>query len=340
MKRTTIEDVARKAGVGKVTVSYVLNGHAAVARISEGTQERVRAAAHELNYRPNALARMLSTKRTNVLAVVFQRGHFFAGWSGFTAEVMRGISTTAVEIGYDLMLHTRDLPADEEADALADGRIDGALVLRDEGDPLVGNLKNRDLPCVQFFSRGQADIPFVDADNYSGGRMATRHLVELGHRRIAMVRGPQRSHSSNDRFVGYRDALEGAAIGVAMERVISIPSGHSDLEPLRRLMTSPDRPTALFFWSDEVALACMPMLREVGLRIPEDVSLVGFDSLSACDRAVPALTSVRQPIFEMASQATRLLGALAGKEDVEQRQILVPLTLDIRRSTAPFQLKS
>ncbi len=335
MKRTTIQDVATRAGVGKVTVSYVLNGHAAVARISEGTQLRIKAAAAELNYRPNALARMLSTKRTDILAVVFQRGSHFAGWSGFSSEVMRGVNTAAVEMGYDLMLHTRDLPPAAEADALADGRIDGALLLRDEGDPLVSNLKARDLPCVQFFCRGQAEAPFVDADNYSGGRMATRHLIELGHRRIAMVRGPQRSNSSNDRFVGYRDALESAGIGVAPERVVSIPSPQSDVEPLRRLMANGDRPSAIFCWSDEVALACLPILRDMGLRVPEDVSLIGFDSLNSCDQSVPALTSVRQPIFEMAAQATRLLGALVSKETVEQTQILVPLNLDIRRSTAP-----
>ena len=335
MKRTTIEDVARKAGVGKVTVSYVLNGHSKVARISESTQQKVREAAHALSYRPNALARMLSNGRTDALAVVFQRGHFFAGWSGFTADVMRGVSGAAVDLGYDLMLHTRDLEPAAEADALADGRIDGALVLRDEGDPLVGDLAHRELPCVQFFSRGKGDAPFVDADNYSGGRLATRHLVELGHRRIAMVRGPQRSISSNDRYVGYRDALEGAGIGVGPERVVSVPSNESDFEPLRRLMLAPDRPTALFCWSDEVAFVALGLLREMGLRVPEDVSLVGFDSLAACERSAPPLTSVRQPIEAMAAQATRLLAALVREEAVAQRQILVPLSLDVRRSTAP-----
>jgi LacI family transcriptional regulator len=218
---------------------------------------------------------------------------------------------------------------------LADGRIDGALLLRDEGDPLISELEMRHLPCVQFFSRAAGDAPFVDADNYAGGRLATRHLIELGHRRIAMVRGPQRSNSSNDRYVGYRDALESAGIGVGPERVVSIPSPLSDPEPFRRLMQTPDRPSAVFCWSDEVALVLMPLLREMGLRVPEDVSLVGFDSLAACEQAVPALTSVRQPIFDMAAQATRLLAALVRQEAVAQRQILVPLALDRRHSTAP-----
>ena len=329
MKRTTIEDVAKRAGVGKVTVSYVLNGHAKVARISEGTQKRVRDAADALRYRPNALARMLSKGRTDVLAVVFQRGSFFAGWSGFTAETMRGVSCAAVELGYDLMLHTRDLPPAAEADALADGRIDGALVLRDADDPLLDDLVHRDLPCVRFFSRGRGDGPFVDADNRDGGRLATAHLVGLGHRRIAMVCGPEGSDASNDRLAGYREAL------VDAERTVSIPSALSDIEPLRRLMAAPDRPTAIFCWSDEVALAALAMLRSLGLRVPEDVSLVGFDSLAACEHAAPPLTSVRQPVFEMAAEATRLLAALVRGETPARRQILTPLSLDVRRSTAP-----
>ncbi len=335
MRRTTIEDVARKAGVGKVTVSYVLNGRGAAARISEGTQQKVRAAADELNYRPNALARMLATRRTDVLAVVFQRGDHFSGWSGFTSEAMRGVTTAANELGFDLMLHTRDLEAHAEADVLADGRVDGALLLRDEGDPLMDGLTARGLPCVQFFSRATGSLPFVDADNYSGGRLAARHLLDLGHRRIAMVRGSLRSNASNDRYAGYRDALENAAVGVAPERVLTIPSPTSDLEPFRRLMASSDRPTAVFCWSDEVALGLLPSLRAMGLRVPEDVSLVGFDSLAVCDQSVPPLTSVRQPVFEMAAQATRLLAALARGEEAAPRQILVPLSLDRRRSTAP-----
>ena len=329
MKRTTIEDVAKRAGVGKVTVSYVLNGHAKATRISEGTQQRVRDAAESLQYRPNALARMLSQGRTDVLAVVFQRGSFFAGWYGFTAEVMRGVSSAAVELGYDLMLHTRDLPPAAEADALADGRIDGALVLRDAGDPLVDDLARRSLPCVGFFSRGNGDGPFVDADNRSGGRLATEHLLGLGHRRIAMVRGPERSDASNDRYAGYGDALS------REESVVSIPCALSDFEPLRRAMTAPDRPTAIFCWSDEVAIGVLSLLREMGLRVPEDVSLVGFDSLSACEHTAPPLTSVRQPVFEMAAEATRLLAALVRGETPERRKILVPLSRDVRRSTAP-----
>jgi LacI family transcriptional regulator len=336
VRRTTIDDVAKLAGVGKVTVSYVLNGRSRTARISDDTAERVRRAAAELNFRPNAVARMLATQRTNLLAVVFQRGYFFSSWSSFTAEVMRGVSSGAVDLGYDLMLHTREVEQENEADVLADGRVDGALVLRDEGDPTVESLAGRKFPCVRFFSRSHSeDDAFVDADNFSGGRMATRHLIELGHRRIAMIRGPHRSTSANDRYNGYRDALEQAGIGVAPERNLAILSSSSDMEPLRRLLASPDRPTALFVWSDEVALGCMMVVRELGLRIPEDISIVGFDSLEACQRAVPPLTSVKQPIFDMAKEATALLVSILREQEVAKKQVLFPLSLDLRGSTAP-----
>src|SRR5436190_17091284 len=115
-RRVTIVDVAKKAGVGKGTVSYVLNGQSRLARISHETEKKVILAADELNYKPNALARMLVKRRTDILAVVFQRGYFFTSWSSFTAEVMRGISTAAVELDYDLMLHTKDVSMEREAE--------------------------------------------------------------------------------------------------------------------------------------------------------------------------------------------------------------------------------
>jgi DNA-binding LacI/PurR family transcriptional regulator len=331
-----MQDVANLAGVGKVTVSYVLNGRSRTARISEETEQKVLRAAEELSYRPNALARSLAMQRTDLLAVVFQRGSFFTAWSSFSVEVMRGVSSAAVDLGYDLMLHTKDVAPEQEGDVLADGRVDGALILRDHLDPLDRRLCALGLPSVRFFTRSNEPTqPFVDSDNYSGGRLATRHLIELGHRRIGMVRGAFGSTSSNDRFNGYRDALESAGIGVAMERVITVASGVADIEPFQRLMAQPDRPTALFVWSDEIAFILMQQLRAMGMEVPRDVSLVGFDSLTACERTDPPLTSVRQSIFEMAQVATRLLVSIIRNEPVERRQIVYPLTLDVRGSTAP-----
>lgn len=330
MKRPTIRDVAELAGVGKVTVSYVLNGQSRSARISESTEQKVLEAALALNYRPNALARMLVTKRTDILAVVFQRGSFFTTGSSFTSEVMRGVSAAAVELGYDLLLHTKECAPDEEANVLSDGRVDGALVLRDEGDEVVKTLASRGFPCVSFFCRAvEADVPFVDSDNKAGARMVVEHLVALGHQRIAMLRGPLRSTNATHRVDGYWGAMEDAGLSPRPDWVVS------ELDDLLALMRRPLRPTAVFVWSDDMAFQVLTMLRDVGLRVPEDVSVVGFDSVQACSQSVPPLTSVRQPVFDMAATATRLLISQIRGVTPAQTQILFPLVLDVRGSTGP-----
>ena len=315
--------------MGKVTVSYVLNGHSRTARISESTEKKVLAAAHSLGYRPNALARMLVTRRTEILAVVFQRGSYFSIWSSFTSEVMRGVTSAAVELGYDLLLHTKDVAFTSEADVLADGRVDGALVLRDEGDEVVEGLAAHGLPCVSFFCRAVDGMPFVDADNVGGAEAAVRHLIELGHRRVAMLRGPLRSTNASHRVEGYRRAMSEAGIPTRPDWVVS------EVEEMYPLMKGPDRPTAVFCWSDDSAFQLLTMLRELGLRVPQDVSVVGFDSLEACNQSVPPLTSVKQPVFEMAATATRLLVSQIRHETPNETALLFPLELEIRGSTAP-----
>jgi LacI family transcriptional regulator len=337
--RATIQDVANLAKVSKVTVSYVLNGQDAKARISAETKDRVLSAARELGYRRNAIARMLVTRKSQTIAIVFQYAQYFSIWSSFTSDVMHGVCEASVAGGFDLMLHTR--PSENslnEVDQLTDGRADGALVLRDSDDPLLDELLRREFPCVFFFTRSTVPgAAYVDADNYSGGRMAARHLLDLGHRRIAMIRGSAHSVSSNDRFNGYRDALESAGLASDPANVIAIESPDQDLGEFRSMMSRADRPTALFVWSDDVAFKCMQCLRDMGLELPKDVSIVGFDSIEACNHCSPTLTSVKQPIFEMARDATRILLGKINGEPPRRDQLVYPLTLEIRGSTAPPQ---
>jgi LacI family transcriptional regulator len=336
-RRITIEDVARHAGVGKVTVSYVLNGHSKANRISESTQQRILAAAKELRYQPNAIARSLVTRRTDILAVVFQFGAYFTTWSGFTSEVMRGISEVTVEEDFDLMLHTKHVDgAEQEAYALSDGRADGALILRDENDPTLQKLIERGFPCVQFFTHNDAlDIPWVDCDNVEGGRLATQHLIDLGHRKIAMVHGARGSKSSNDRRAGYRACLEENGLVARDEWCVEHVDPDQRPEGVLKMLSVEDRPTAIFVWSDDIALTIQQALRSLNISVPEDISLVGFDSSTAARTAVPALTSVCQPVRAMASKATRMLIRTIRSEDVGNRAVLFQPTLDVRESTAP-----
>ncbi|MFN3729521.1 MAG: LacI family DNA-binding transcriptional regulator [Fimbriimonadaceae bacterium] len=336
MKRTTINDVASRAGVGKVTVSYVLNGQSRLARISPETEQRVLDAAKELNYRPNALGRMLATRRTQCLAVVLQRGEYFSAGSGFTNEVMRGVCSAAVEEGFDLMLHTRTIVNPHmEADALSDGLVEGVLMLRDQDDSTLADLINRGLPCVQFFTRSADPRScWVDADNFEGGRMAVQHLLQLGHTRIRMIAGSLASVSSNERVRGFQSAMRSAGLPSRDEDVLRVASPQDDIYSVREMLVGKDRATALFVWSDDVAFRMIQFARSLGLRIPDDLSIVGFDSLDACDQCVPPLTSVRQPIYEMASRSVRLLAALVRHESVKELQVVYPLRIDVRGSTA------
>lgn len=335
-RRKTIEDVAKLAGVSKVTVSYVLNGQSATARISEPTEQRVLAAAAELGYQKNALARMLVTRRTDTLALVFQYASYFSAPSAFITEVMRGVCEGCTEAGMDLLLHTRPVGDADEAALLMDGRVEGALVLRDSNDPAVETLLQRGFPTVLFFSRPlEGGGAFVDADNYTGGRLAARHLIQIGHTRLGIVRGARQSVSSNGRFGGFREELESAGLRLPEEDVLTIESPSADFGAFAARMRRPDRPTALFVWSDDVAFGCLRVLEEMGLRVPDDVSVVGFDSSELCDRANPPLTSVRQPVFEMAKEATLLLAAIVRKDESVRRQVVYSLSLDVRGTTCP-----
>lgn len=333
-KRFTIEDVAKLAGVGKVTVSYVLNGRAAEARISRDTCERVFSAAKELDYRPSAIARSLASKRAAAITLVFQHGEYFSTGSSFINEVLRGVCEASVQADVNLILHTRSFSnAVEEAHALMDGRTDGALILRDDEDPLVSELSSRGFPLVLFFTRhSDPKIDFIDADNFTGGRLATQHLIDLGHKRIAMATGPSGSIAAKDRLAGYLSAMVSAGIEPQAEwrRAIPIPDA---VDGSFATWIDQIDATALVCWSDDVAFACMTTLKNAGLTIPNDLSVVGFDSSEACERFSPRLTSIRQPVYEMGFAAAKRLIAKTRQSEPVGDPSIYPLSLDIRHST-------
>ncbi|MDX2064499.1 MAG: LacI family DNA-binding transcriptional regulator [Fimbriimonadaceae bacterium] len=336
-RRTTIGDVAKLAGVGKVTVSYVLNGRARERGISTGTTERIVAAAKSLNYTPNPVGRMLARQCTNTFAIVFQSASYFASTSSFIPEVLRGVCEESVNQGYDVVLHTKPTE-DVLADALylTSGRVDGVLVLRDAGDPLITAIAERGFPQVLFFSRcDDPRVGFVDSDNFSGGRLAAQHLTQLGHRRIGMVCGSPKSVDAADRRFGFQSGLMQAGLPVEENRFITMFNSLDNTEGFRELMRRPDRPTALFVWSDDVAFRCISLLNELGLRVPDDVSVIGFDSTEACERIVPPLTSIRQPIGHISRAATRLLVQLMHGQEPDARHLVFPPSLDLRSTTAP-----
>ena len=346
-----MRDVAERAGVSKATVSYVLNGRGAAMRIGEETRQRILHAMRELDYSPNGLARSLAQRTTQTVAVVMQYPRLFSGGSGFTNELMRGITDAAVTQGYDVLLHTRAPDAnwrgtgeagtenavETEVANLTDGRVDGALLLRDVNDPLAERLQQRGFPAVLMFTHPNDEAAgqwYVDCDNVLGGRLATEHLIDLGHRRIAHLAGPSGSGAGRERQAGYGCALAQAGIAVHHDWIVEAPGPSADLGRAACWFDAPpdQRPTAVFAWSDDVALQMLRVLRQTGLHVPDDVALVGFDSTALCEHTDPPLTSVHQPVYAMAARAMELLAQRLRGETPEESQLRFAPELAIRRS--------
>jgi DNA-binding LacI/PurR family transcriptional regulator len=331
----TIDDVAKASGVSKATASYVLNGRESSVGIKSTTAERVRDAAKTLGYRPNAVARMLQRRCSECIAILFQSGYFFSGSSGFSSAVLDGVSQACYEAGFDLMLHTRAVQdSNDEAGLLTDGRVDGVLVLRNQGDPTVLTLAARNFPVVQFFSHGAAPgIPSVDCDNVVAGRLAVDHLIDLGHRRIGFLKGPDGSVSARERHEGYRDSMAKAGLTVEEGWILADVPMSDRMSQISESLSRTNPPTAFVVWYDELAIFLIRNLRSQGIRVPEKVSLVGFDSLDAAEHL--GLTSVHQPVGEMAKRAALMLIDIVQGRTVENPHELFAPRLDVRSSSGP-----
>lgn len=312
----TINQVAARAGVSKATVSYVLNGRAAQAKIPPETEQRIRRIAQEMQYRPNALARGLAGKSARAVRVVLQHAEWFSTWSGFTSEMMRGVSAAACREDFELVLHTRRSAQNNLEGELAhilDGRTEGAVLMRNFNDPLIERLTERGFPFVLMFSR--ADDPqvwVVDCDNARGGRLATDYLLDLGHRRILHVAGAQENSSPGvERQRGFEAALQARGLTPRPDWIVEAWqfSDAATFAPVADALRLPadERPTAVFAWYDGAALRVMETARALGLRVPQDLSVIGFDGTEMSAHLSPPLTTIRQPIFDIADRAVTLL---------------------------------
>ena len=331
-----IADVAARAGVGVATVSRVLNGRA---NVKPDTRQRVLEAIEALKYRPSPTARNLSLRRTHVIGVVVP---FFTSPSA--VERVRGVASVLAASPYDLMLF--DIEAkerQEHAFRLFDrgDRSDGLLLISlIPPDDEVERLHAAGLPCV-LVDAPHPGLPSILIDDVLGGYIATSHLIELGHRRIGFLGDtspdPFRFASSLDRTVGYEQALAKADIEPRPEYIRegtkSPVVARSTAIDLLRL---PQRPTAIFAASDTQALGVLEAARILGLRVPEDLSVVGFDDIDVA--AYVGLTTVRQPLFESGRLGAELLlhllgGGVHNVDEAQTAQLSVKLV--VRSTTAP-----
>ncbi|MDN3297156.1 LacI family DNA-binding transcriptional regulator [Streptomyces ficellus] len=309
--RPTLEAVAARAGVSRATVSRVVNGGAGV---RQPLVDKVRRAVEELGYIPNHAARTLVTRRNGAVAVIIAEPEFRVFSDPFFEQQVRGISRELTAHDSQLVLLWVEGPGDYDRISryLGGGHVDGALAFSvHNDDELPSVIRRVQVPAV-FGGRpgwpgaaAEPAFPYVDCDNRGGAREAVRHLLSLGRERIAHIAGPRDQTSAIDRIDGYRDVLLDADAGLIAQGDFTVESGARAMAEL--LERRPDL-DAVFAANDLMASGALRVLRERGLRVPEDVALVGFDDMASVVAATePALTTVRQDIEGMGRLMVRLL---------------------------------
>ena len=325
----TVADIARLAGVSAPTVSRVINGQAGVAL---ETRQRVEATIREHGYR-----RPEPTGPVAILELVFH-----ALESLWALEIIRGVEQVAREHELAVVLtemQGRLTPGRAWTEQVLARRPQGVIaVFSDLTTAQQAQLAARSIPLVVLDPTGEPlhETPSVGATNWTGGLSATRHLLELGHRRIAVITGPTEWPCCRARLDGFRAAMDAAGAPVDPELVrSSILYVEGGLRDGAELLRMPDPPTAIVTANDLQAFGVYEAARQAGVRIPEDLSVVGFDDLSFTQWAGPPMTTVRQPLVHMGAAAANLVLSLARGEELESTRIELATTLIVRQSTAP-----
>ncbi|MCL4514209.1 MAG: LacI family transcriptional regulator [Firmicutes bacterium] len=332
----TIKDVARIADVSPSTVSRVIAGHP---RISVATQQKVRKAMRELGYHPNEIARSLVTRTTNTLGLVIPYAAENAFANPFFPEVLRGIGTVAQSAGFLMLLgagSTEKEGRNLSLQMLRRRRVDGVILLGVRaGDQLIEDLLEEEHSFVVIGRVPDDRVAWVNNDNVAAARQVVEHLIHLGHRRIALVNGPDDFVVCQDRLEGYRQAL--AAHGMGFDPALVADGRFTEsggAEAAETLLKIPggERPTAIFAIDDLMALGVVRAARAKNLRIPQDLAVAGFNDDPIAAHLEPALTTVRIPIFQMGAAAAGMLIGLVTRELDRPAQLILPAELVIRQS--------
>jgi LacI family transcriptional regulator len=329
----TIHDVARLAGVSPITVSRVINNSG---YISQETRARVKAAIIELGYAPNIIARSLRSKRTNTLALVLTDIT-----NPFFTAIARGVEDTASDAGFTVIYCNTDESVEEEAknlQLLLQKQVDGILLvparstsrsielIKEQGTPVV--ILDRRVPNL--------DADVVRCDSVEGAYQLIKLLIDQGHRRIAVMSGPQGVSTADDRVAGFQKAMTESRLlydGLVLYGTYTLTSGY---EMAKRVLSLSPQATALFAANNFIAIGALKALRDSGLKVPGDISVVAFDDLPQTWIVEPFLTVAAQPPYEMGCKATQLLlNRIRGEAPSECQEILLPIELIVRHSNGP-----
>lgn len=329
-RRPTMNDVARRAAVSKATVSHVINN---TRFVEEATRQRVLQAIMELGYRPNNVARSLTTRRTGTIGMIISDASNL-----FFGEMLRGVEDILQPENYGLIVCNTDETLEREShylELLLRHQVEG-IIAAATSQPWIelGQAKVQHTPIV-FVDRAFEGLqgPYVGVNNFRGAYLGTRHLIECGHRKIGIVAGFQRLSTMRERLAGFRQALQEHAIPLPDEWVIPCPlSIDAGREATRHILSLPDRPTALFLNNNLLSLGALVALKELGLRCPIDIALLGFDDHPWAAVSDPPLTVVRQPARRLGQVAAQTLCALIAGAQPPPARIVLECELVLRES--------
>ena len=340
----TIRQVAHACGVSPMTVSFVINNKPG--QVSDETRERVLRVIREMGYRPHA------SHRTNFVSPSDAHIHTLGMVSGvpgsslmeigsYYSSIMSGLLAGADRMSQNVTLFTNSIFHTDSMKSIriyCDGRCDGLFIIAPNiGSPLVGALQDRGTP---FLLIGSLDddqsISGIDVDNPSAAKQVVEYLIAHGHRRIGFIGGPDFVLSAQRRHQGYLETLAAHHMPTYSEwQVIGFHRNDEVREQILALLHLPgDRPTALFCWNDDIAVRTIQIIQEIGLRVPEDISVIGFDDSPMSLSIVPILTTVRQPYDEIGSKAVEMLLALIADPHIPQR-ICLPTEIVPRGTVGP-----
>jgi len=327
--------VAERANVSVTTVSHVINE---TRPVSDELRQRVLAAMDELGYQPNLLARSLRQGKTHTIGMIIPDNA-----NPFFAEMSRGVEDTSFEQGYSVILCNSDSNLDKEllyANVLAEKRVDGILfVAAGLSTERILDLQARRMPLVVVDrDLPEAAVDSVLTDNAQGGWLATHHLVELGHHRIGCITGPSDITPSAERITGYRQALDESGLPVDKALIVRGDFQYdSGYQAASQLLQMDDPPTAIFACNDLMAIGVMSAALKLGLHIPADLSVIGFDDVRLASFANPPLTTIVQPKYEIGVIATTMLLERMHDLEMPARRRVFETDLLVRQYTAPWR---
>ncbi|MEJ5250430.1 MAG: LacI family DNA-binding transcriptional regulator [Chthonomonadetes bacterium] len=333
----TIRDIAKRLGISVSTVSYALNG--GPRPVPEEVRRRVLEVARELDYRPNRLARSMVTGKTETVAVVPPIVTRNMLRSPYIHAMLSSIADAVGEHGYDILLHTSAMPMDDRqlVQSLLSGKVDGILLIAPLSTSRVAEeICLRGVPCVAVSAKVEG-LPSVYADNTAGIFAAMDWLYAHGHRKFGFIGGPPAFHDAQQRLLAFRQYLQEHDLPHRPEWVAEGDFTTSrGAAGARAVLACAERPTAILSANDETAAGVLQAAQEMGISVPEELSVVGFDDTSFAQVLSPRLSTIRQPLEQMATEAVALLMEWIEKRTVpERKECILPVELVLRESTAP-----